>query len=198
MTTGLQQEFNASEKTAAAEALLKELGCTFRRQADGSLFVTGAINLSNKKLTTLPDLSMVDVGGEFFCDGNSLSDLTGAPRSVQGGFDCSGCGLTSLKGAPALCMDFMCHNNDLVSLEGCPPSVNNFYCDGNKLDSLEHAPESFNELVSDFGRFGAWSEVPEKLRFSPATRARMIAEAVHVCTVLDRNLTVGKPLSFRR
>lgn len=198
MTTGLQQAFNPDINTTAAEAVLKELGCVFHRQADGSLFVPGAINLSKKNLISLPDLSMVDVGGEFFCDGNSLSDLAGAPRSVQGGFDCSGNGLTSLKGAPAFCVDFICHDNNLVSLEGAPGSVNGFYCDGNRLDSLEHAPKTFHELVSDFGRFHAWTEVPQKLHFSPATMEKLIADAVHVCTVLDRNLSVGRPLSFRR
>jgi hypothetical protein len=40
------------------------------------------------------------VGGDFYCSGNRLTTLVGAPQTVDGGFDCSGNQLTTLVGAP--------------------------------------------------------------------------------------------------
>ncbi len=169
---------NAARRAAAIE-LLNDLQCPFTPQADGSLFVPGRIDLSNKKLTILPDLSMVDVGEDFFCDGNQLENLKGAPRAVAGTFDCS--------------------KNELVTLEGAPIAVWNFVCEENPaLTSLEHAPQDFKKLDSDLGYYSSWDEVPRSLRLSEATRARLEKEVVRGATVLQSPLAVRPPLSFRK
>ncbi len=57
---------------------------------------------------------------EFSCSGNNLTDLQGAPSSVDGGFDVSwNKKLKSLKGAPKQVLgDFKCDCCALTSLEG--------------------------------------------------------------------------------
>jgi hypothetical protein len=84
----------------------------------------GDLNLGNMKLTKLPDvLKYVNVGGNFWCLGNLLETLQGAPRSVGG--------------------SFYCHHNQLKSLQGAPSSVGgNFNCGDNQLKSLQGAPRS--------------------------------------------------------
>jgi hypothetical protein len=75
------------------------------------------------------------VGGDFYCDGNNLTSLEGAPSSVGGGFSCDGNKLTSLEGSPSsVGGGFSCDGNKLTSLEGSPSSVGgDFYCGGNPV-----------------------------------------------------------------
>jgi hypothetical protein len=151
---------------------------------------------------------MVDAGLDFYCDDNLLTDLAGAPHSVQGGFNCSRNKLVSLKGAPQHCADFDCSHNALKSLEGGPRQVTHLYSDNTLLTSLEHGPDLFAEMQTPFGTFLKWSEVPEDLRLSPETRRRLIEEAeapirameaaVRGATILDAPLTVGRALKFKR
>ena len=50
----------------------------------------GDLNLSNFKLTKLPEiLKNVNVGGDFICSDNKLTSLEFAPSSVGGNFFCN-------------------------------------------------------------------------------------------------------------
>ena len=86
--------------------------------------IKGNLDLSNMKLTVLPDiLKNVTVDGNFWCGHNKLTSLINAPSSVK--------------------RDFYCAHNKLTSLTGAPKTVgNNFYCAHNKLTSLDGAPKT--------------------------------------------------------
>jgi hypothetical protein len=165
----MKEEFGQSSNPARlepdpAEQILKDLGCHYIRRPNGTLLVQGDIDLSNRNLTALPDLSSVfvsgnfrchdnhlhslrgapsSVGGDFACYRNNLTSLEYAPRSVGGSFMCQQNNLTSLKHAPAqLGGNFWCYNNQLTSLEGAPPAVSgDFLCHNNQLASLKYAPQ---------------------------------------------------------
>ncbi len=74
--------------------------------------IKGDLDLSNKGLTKLPDLSKVIVEGDFDCFGNQLTSLEGAPQKVGGdikvdgkvaakyGFNNGGIKLDDLKKSP--------------------------------------------------------------------------------------------------
>ena len=84
------------------------------------------------------------VGGDFSCNENKLMTLEGAPQTVGGSFFCLINKLTSLAGAPGTVGGrFNCSDNNLKSLVGAPQTVGEgFYCGNNKLTSLEGAPET--------------------------------------------------------
>ena len=105
--------------------------------------IKGDLDLSDKELEKLPDLSKVTVEGNFNCDNNFLTSLEGAPKEVGGSFDCSHNYLTSLEGIPEkVGGSFDCSHNQLTSLEGAPKEVGgSFGCSGNQLTRLEGAPE---------------------------------------------------------
>ena len=105
------------------------------------LTVDEDVRLSHLRLTKLP-FKFGSVTGNFYCSGNQLTSLQGAPSSVGGHFDCSYNQLTSLQGAPSsVTGDFDCSNNQLTSLQGAPRSViGDFYCSNNQLTSLQGAP----------------------------------------------------------
>ena len=126
----------------------------------------GDLDLSNMGLTELPDMSTVTILGNFSCDHNQLTSLTGAPEKVDGDFycrhnqlislwryapenvggdfNCDHNQLTSLTGAPKhVGGDFSCCRNQLTSLTGAPKHVGgDFYCNNNQLTSLTGAPEN--------------------------------------------------------
>ena len=105
--------------------------------------IKGDLDLSNRGLEKLPDLSKVKVGGDFDCFANNLTSLEGAPKEVGGDFDCFANNLTSLEGAPEkVSGGFDCSDNQLTSLEGAPKEVaGGFNCFSNQLTSLEGAPK---------------------------------------------------------
>ena len=105
--------------------------------------IKGDVDLSEKGLTELPNLSKVTVKGNFNCSNNQLTSLTGAPRKVGGYFRCSDNQLTSLNGAPQeVGGDFRCDNNKLTTLQGASQKVGgDFECSDNQLKNLQGAPQ---------------------------------------------------------
>jgi len=100
----------------------------------------GDLDLSNLKLTVLPDiLKDITVGGNFYCGNNNLTSLEGAPKSVGASFACSNNKLTSLQCAHiTVGGDFYCSFNKLTSLVGAPKSVGeDFICHSNNVKFTE-------------------------------------------------------------
>ena len=79
----------------------------------------GDLDLSRLNLTVLPEiLKDISVDGDFFCNGNNLTSLEGAPKTVGENFGCSYNKLTSLAGAPKIVdKDFHCRNNTVQFTE---------------------------------------------------------------------------------
>ena len=105
--------------------------------------IGGDVNLNNKSLVRLPDFSKVVVKSDFYCEGNQLFSLKGAPKEVRGSFDCSHNMLTSLEDAPEkVGISFNCVNNLLETLNGAPEVIGwSFNCSDNKLTSLLGCPQ---------------------------------------------------------
>ena len=151
---GNKQSLSTKDKSMAYK---QNLNVTFKKylpfEQDGKTYnlydlpkgfvIEGSLNLSCKDLLELPDLSDVVIKGNFYCYGNKLTSLKGAPKEVGKSFDCSNNGLTSLIGAPKVVGGyFECSRNQLTSLEGAPQNVGeDFKCDYNGLTSLKGAPQ---------------------------------------------------------
>jgi hypothetical protein len=110
--------------------------------SDGSWHVHTQLDVSQCKLTSLKDLNVSIIDGDFSCSYNQLTSLEGGPKTVYGDFACCHNNLTSLVGAPTHVEgSFYCYNNELTSLNGSPTYVYwGYYCDNNKLTSLIGAP----------------------------------------------------------
>lgn len=137
----MRKKFSSAAGLSEAEKALREWGVDYTRQG-GRLFVQGDIDIGDRGLEQLPDLSNVSVKGNFKCSKNKLTSLKGAPRHVGGYFDCHGNALATLEGAPAYVGGvFDCHDNKLTSLAGGPEKTGaSYYCNDNLLTSLEGAP----------------------------------------------------------
>ena len=96
----LYESYQTEEEIAK---ICKKYGITnWSINEDGLVDVDGGVKLYKKSLNKLP-LKFGKVGGNFWCNGNQLTTLEGAPASVGS--------------------DFYCHNNQLTTLEGAPYSV---------------------------------------------------------------------------
>lgn len=62
------------------EQALIDWGVEYVKRKDGTLMVSGNLNVSNRDMTELPDLSDVVVEGNFSCLHNRLTSLKGAPK----------------------------------------------------------------------------------------------------------------------
>jgi hypothetical protein len=76
--------------THRAEMVLRDFGLALTRNDDGSLCARGAFDVSDQSWPALPDLSMVDLEGDFNCRDNCLTSLKGLPRTITGTLDCRG------------------------------------------------------------------------------------------------------------
>ena len=87
------EEFNKTVQASMtasnrAETVLRDFGLSFERKADATLVARGNFDLSGEGWPALPDLSMVDLQGDFDCRDNCLRTLKGLPRTITGVIDC--------------------------------------------------------------------------------------------------------------
>src|SRR5436309_823171 len=65
------------------EQALIDWGVEYIKRKDGTLIVPGNLNVSNRDMAELPDLTNVVVEGNFSCLHNHLTSLKGAPKSFR-------------------------------------------------------------------------------------------------------------------
>ena len=128
----------------------------------GLVDVDGNFDCSREGLNDLLGIRFGKAFWNFYCNGNNLTSLEGAPQTVGGDFSCYNNNIKTLEGAPqTVGGGFYCENNDLTSLEGAPQTVRGeFYCFNNRLTSLAGAPKTIRGKFSSDGlsmQKGAWS-----------------------------------------
>ena len=92
--------------------------------ATGLVDVVGDFDCSSQELQDLKGIRFGQVSMDFFCKGNELTSLEGAPREVGG--------------------ELFCDQNEFTSLKGAPEEVGGeFSCDAFELGEKEWNLESF-------------------------------------------------------
>ena len=159
----------------------------------GLVDVDGNFDCSREGLKDFLGVRFGAVSGDFYCDGNNLKSLEGAPQTVGGNFNCSN-NLTSLAGAPeTVGGNFDCGSNNLTSLAGAPETVGgNFDCDNNNLTSLEGAPQT---VVEDF-----WCQRNNltSLEGAPKTVRNFYCSENNLTSLEGAPETVGEDFSCRK
>ena len=140
-------------------------GSWYLNPSTGLVDVDGDFDCSREGLNDLLGIRFGRAFWNFYCNGNSLTSLEGAPQTVGGDFYCSDNSLQTLEGAPqTVGGDFSCNKNKLTTIEGAPQIVNGaFYCSGNMLTSLTGAPQTVG------GEFGCTDNKLTSLEGAPET-----------------------------
>ena len=132
----------------------------------GLVDLQGNFDCAREGLNDLLGIRFGKAPFKFYCNGNNLKSLVGAPQTVEGSFSCVNNKLTSLVGSPQIVGgEFGCEGNELTSLEGAPQTVGGgFSCYNNSsLTSLAGAPETVK------GRFSSDSLKIPKGKWSIGT-----------------------------
>ena len=116
-----------------------------QRYVDSLPSTTRLINLSNKNITILPDLSRFPNLHEVNCSHNLLIMLPALNESIQE-FFCNNNMLTSLPKLPDNLKCLYCFNNRLTSLPKLNNTLRNLYCYKNKLTKLPPLNDSLRQL----------------------------------------------------
>ena len=137
-------------------------------QETGLVDVIGSFDCNDLGLIDFKGVRFGTVSKYFSCEGNRLTSLDGAPKSVGGNFFCNNNHLTSLDGAPKKVDGiFHCRYNQLISLDGLPVEVWCIYLEGNKVSEetllaiyeIMKRSKSYPEALSEY-----WCEITEKDR----------------------------------
>jgi len=104
-----------------------------------------SLNVSNRSIKSLPDLTRFKNLKELHCSKNQLSSLPMLPETLERLF-CSNNQLSSLPMLPETLERLFCYNNQLSYLPTLPKNLKELYCSNNRLSSLPMLPETLERL----------------------------------------------------
>ena len=123
---------------------------------DGSIYVDGSVNLSNKNLDLIP-FNFSEVTGSFNCSDNNLTSLKGSPKIVGTYFNCSHNKLTNLEYGPEIVKVYYdATYNKLTSLKGLTLEETLIYIDDKLFDYVKLKPlgsiKNYDEIIKTLKR----------------------------------------------
>jgi len=104
------------------------------------------INVSNKGIKYLPDLSRFKKLEILYCDENNLTSLPVLPKNLKE-LSCYDNKLTSLPNLPEKLEKLFCLSNNLTLLPDLPENLEILNCKNNKLKSLPYLGKHLNMLM---------------------------------------------------
>jgi hypothetical protein len=102
------------------------------------------LELGDKNLTILPNLSRFTKLEELYCNNNKLTELQNLPESLKL-LDCSNNQIYYIDKLPKLLLSFSCNNNKLTKLPNLPESLLYLSCNDNNLYNLPILEQNFDE-----------------------------------------------------
>ena len=122
------------------------------------------IDLSNRNITSLPDLSRFYNLHELFVGCNLLTTLPPLPPNLKM-LHCSNNLLTSLPTLPLTLKVLHCNHNQITRLPNLPANLEHLYCWRNQLLSLPRLPQSLRSIHCDYNRLYYLPPIPDSLIF---------------------------------
>ena len=143
---------------------------------------TTVINISDKNVCYLPDISRFTLLEILYCDNNylislpplppnlrllsclrnKLRSLPPLPQSLEYLF-CSYNPFTYLPPLPQNLLNLYCDKTGLNSLPVLPPNLLQLYCVGNNLTSLPKLPSTLKNLYCSHNKLTSMPELPESI-----------------------------------
>jgi Leucine-rich repeat (LRR) protein len=121
-----------------------------------------AINVSNKNIKSLPDLSRFKNLKQLYCSDNELTSLPNLPQNLET-LSCSDNKLTSLPTLPQNLEVLHCYSNKLTSLPNLPQNLKQLSCSNNELTSFPTLPQSLKTLFCYNNKLTSLPTLPQNL-----------------------------------
>jgi Leucine-rich repeat (LRR) protein len=120
------------------------------------------IDVSNKNIKSLPDLSRFKNLKTLYCSDNELTSLPTLPQNIKA-LCCSDNKLTSLPTLPQNLTTLICYNNELTYLPTLPQNIESLYCSENELTSLPTLPQNLKRLYCPNNKLTSLPTLPQNL-----------------------------------
>jgi len=121
------------------------------------------LDISNKGITSLPDLTRFENLKILYCYGNNLTSLPTLPQNLEE-LSCYYNELTSLPTLPQKLKKLSCFNNKLTSLPTLPQKLKDLSCSYNELTSLPTLPQNIEEISCSYNQLTSLPTLPQNLR----------------------------------
>ena len=121
------------------------------------------INICNKNLSILPDLSIYTCLRKLECSGNKITQLNNLPYSLEE-LNCSNNQITQLNNLPSSLQKLDCPCNQLKQLDNFPPSLQMLYCNDNQITQLSNLPSSLLKLYCPYNQLSQLDNLPPSLK----------------------------------
>jgi Leucine-rich repeat (LRR) protein len=121
-----------------------------------------AIDVSNRNIISLPDLTRFKNLKTFYCSNNQLTSLPTLPQNLERLY-CSNNKLTSLSTLPQNLKLLHCHFNYLPTLPTLPQNLERLQCSSNKLTSLPTLPQNLETLHCSKNELTSLPTLPQSL-----------------------------------
>jgi Leucine-rich repeat (LRR) protein len=123
---------------------------------------TVSINVNNKQLNYLPDLTRFTHLEKLYCANNQLTSLPRLNEKLQR-LDCANNQLTFLPRLNENLQTLYCHDNQLVDLPTLNAKLCSFICSYNQLTSLPRLNENLQELCCNHNQLTSLPRLNKKL-----------------------------------
>jgi Leucine-rich repeat (LRR) protein len=103
------------------------------------------LDLSNKNLTILPDLTKFTNLVKLYFHNNQIKELNNLPNTLQE-LDCSSNSITELNNLPNTLQGLNCSNNQIIKLNNLPNTLQGLNCSNNQIIKLNNLPNTLQVL----------------------------------------------------
>ena len=121
------------------------------------------INISNKGIKSLPNLTRFKNLKILYCSNNQLTLLPTLPQNLER-LHCYSNQLTSLPTLPQNLEILNCFNNQLTLLPNLPQNLETLYCSNNKLTLLPTLPQNLQKLSCSINNLTSLPTLPQNLK----------------------------------
>jgi Leucine-rich repeat (LRR) protein len=149
------------------------------------------LNLSDKMLTYIPDLSRFTNLEQLYCGYNQLTTLPKLPKSLHV-LCCQYNNITYLENLPEKLCILDCMHNNLTSFDNLPRELEYLYCSYNKLTSLPKLSEQLKKIMCNNNKLTILPDLPENIQYIFCGNNTIIYED----DIYDCYANINDPLSI--
>ena len=144
------------------------------------------INLSNKELTVLPDLSRFTNLKKLDCSFNKIKKINNLPEGLENLY-CENNQIKELNNFPKGLKVLVCHNNKIKKLDNLPEGFEGLGCSYNEIQELNNLPNKLGILNCENNQIKELNNIPKSLFVLCCTNNLLPSVNINILKEIDIN-----------